>query len=251
LLEKELQRHDWSRRPIEPDHLSYLINDTRHLFTLHDILWAELERHELTDEYAIECRAVALAVPRDREFDPERFRRIKGHGTLSETERGVLKAVYAWRNDVAKIAGRAPFRVMSDYTMLDIARNLPTTLEQLHAQRGVGEWIVRDHGEALLDAVQRGLTEPTAMRPPRRPTRELPARLDARQRDLLGRLKRWRETERERRGVGLQAVLPTAVMQDLIISPPASVDELAANPRVGPSRAARYGEAILEIVTDQ
>jgi ribonuclease D len=250
-LEKELQRHDWSRRPIEPDHLRYLINDTQHLFELHDLMWDELSKLELTEEYALECLAVAAAVPKDREFDPERFRRVKGHGSLTDTGRGVLRSIYAWRDNVAREVGRAPFRVMSDSTMLELARNCPTELHQLREQRGVGEWIVEGYGETLLEAIRTGLSEPAPVRPPRRPTRELPQRMDARQRDLLGRLKRWRENERERRGVGLQAVLPTAVLQELILNPPADVEELAKVPRVGRARAERYGQEILEIVKDQ
>ncbi|MCW8135431.1 MAG: HRDC domain-containing protein [Planctomycetota bacterium] len=246
-LEKELQRHDWSRRPIERHHVQYLVNDTRHLFRLHDLMHEELRKLDLLDEYEIECRAVAASEPRGREFDPDRFRRIKGHGELSEQQRGVLKALYAWRNGLARELDRAPFRIISDQTLLDIARQLPHTPEQLAAMRGVGEWLVNEQAAAMLEAVSGGMASPANMRPPRR--NEPPApRMDPRQRDTLGKLKRWREREKEARRVGLQAILPTAVLKDLVLAPPHSIEELAENPRIGQARAKRYGPELLKLL---
>lgn len=246
-LEKELQRHDWSRRPIELEHVQYLINDTRHLFKLHDLIEDELRKHELLDEYRLECDAVAQSEPRKREFDPERFRRIKGHGDLSDAQRGALQALYAWRNDLAEQMNRAPFRVMGDATLLEIARKMPGDLATLADVRGVGEWVINDHGPELLGVLENGASSPTGIRPPRRKPTSPVQRLDPQQRERLGRLKRWREKEAERRGVGLQAILPTAVLKDLITEPPANTEELARVPRVGASRVERYGDEILKI----
>jgi ribonuclease D len=250
-LEKGLQKHDWSRRPIEPEHVRYLVNDTRHLFPLHDLMWDELSKHELTEEYLIECQAVTEAEPRAREFDPQRFRRIKGHAQLTDRERGALKAVYAWRNEVARQADKAPFRVMGDHVLLALAQQGPQTVQALKDTRGVGDWVVAQHADELLKAIRKGLSEPSPPRPPRRPQPESTLRMDARQRDLLGRLKRWREDERARRGVGLQAILPTAVLQEIILEPPENLEALAGIPRIGQSRAERYGKTILNIVQDQ
>jgi ribonuclease D len=72
--------------------------------------------------------------------------------------------------------------------------------------------------------------------------------MDPQQRDRFGRLKRWREVEAGRRGIGLQAVLPTAVLKDLIVEPPTDKTLLAENPRIGKARAERYGEEIMKIV---
>ncbi|MCG3182307.1 MAG: Ribonuclease D [Planctomycetes bacterium] len=248
-LEKELQRYDWSRRPIENEHLHYLINDTRHLFALHDLIIDELRKHELMDEYIIECDAVAQSEPRKREFDPERFRKIKGHGELSDAQRGVLKELYAWRNGVAEKLDRAAFRVTGDSTLLDIARRLPRDLAALEQTRGLGDWLLRDNAAELLRIVEEAQRRPVSIKPPKRkPTGPLPLRMDPAQRDRLGRLKRWREKEAARRGIGLQAVLPTAVINDLILQPPADKAQLAEVPRVGKSRAERYGDEILKIV---
>jgi ribonuclease D len=241
-------RYWLARRPIELEHVRYLINDTRHLFPLHDLMLDEIRKHELVEEYEIECHAVAEAEPRDRVFDPERFRRIKGHGDLDDRRRGVLKALYAWRNGVARELDRAPFRIIGDSALLDIARALPADTATLASVRGVGEWLLAEFGEAILESVRSGVASPTSIRPPRRPIETPTQRMDPRQRDTLGRLKRWREREKAARGVGLQAVMPSAVMKDLVLEPPRTLEQLAAMQRVGRARAERYGEALIRLL---
>jgi len=248
-LEKELQRHDWARRPILPEHVSYLINDTKHLFKVHDLITQQIEKHGLIDEYEIECRAVASSVPIEREFDPERFRKIKGALELDDVGRGILRKLYGWRNEAARQLDRAAFRVASDQTLLEITRTRPTNREELARLRGVGEWLLHQAGDELLAAVQHGLANPAPARSPtRRPTADYGPRMDPRQRDRLGRLKQWREKEATARGLGLQAILPTAVLHDLVLTPPEDVAALSAIERVGKSRTERYGERILKIV---
>jgi ribonuclease D len=248
-LPKDLQRHDWGQRPIEPVHAEYLINDTRHLFEIHDKLSEELKHHGIYEEYELECHALIQGEPAKREFDPERFRRIKGHEDLDASRRGALKSLYAWRDSVARALNRAPFRVISDSTLLDLARTPPAPDEDLAKRSGVGRWLVAEHDAAIRAAITRGLAEPA---PPRGPFKQKEGddtkRLDPRQRDILGKLKGWREKEATARSLGMQTILPTPVMYELLQQPPKSVEEFAAHPRIGKNRAARYGEALVKML---
>ena len=247
-LEKDLQRHDWSRRPILPEHVAYLVNDTRHLFGIADMIHAKLEEYDLRDEYEIECRAVAASVPVERDFDPERFRRIRGAMDLDDADRGVLRALYIWRNGAAKELQRAAFRVASDGALLELARLKPAQESQLAGVRGVGEWLQANAGHAILEAIQKGLLHPAPLRPPHRPQQNNGQRLSPRQRDRLGRLKKWREREAAARGLGLQAILPTPVLHELVLHPPEDAQALAAIPRIGQGRARKYADQILKLV---
>jgi ribonuclease D len=143
---------------------------------------------------------------------------------------------------------RAPFRIIGDSALLDIARALPADTATLASVRGVGEWLLAEFGEAILESVRSGVASPTSIRPPRRPIETPTQRMDPRQRDTLGRLKRWREREKAARGVGLQAVMPSAVMKDLVLEPPRTLEQLAAMQRVGRARAERYGEALIRLL---
>ncbi len=252
-LPKELQRHDWGKRPLEPEHQAYLINDTRHLFKVHDLIEDQLRQAGILDEYRIECEFLAQSRPRERAFDPERFRRIKGHDALDPSRRGALKALYAWRDGVARGLNRAPFRVLSDHALLGLASNPPADAVELAQRGGVGAWLSNGHAQDLLAALRKGLSEPSPQRAPRTPHSSTDADavhrpLSPRQRDVLGRIKVWREAEAKARGLGLQAVLPTPVFHELVHNPPNDAQQLAAVPRVGQSRAARYGDALLALL---
>jgi ribonuclease D len=248
-LSKELQRHNWSARPVESAHLKYLINDTLHLFSLHDLMIAEVREKGLEDEYDIECKSTAELVARPRVFDPERFRRIKGHGELSPEFRGSLKALYAWRDELAEKLDRASFRVTSDYTLLAIARKQPKTPADLDNIRGLSELILQREPDNILEAVEAGRSQPAPIKLPRDKSEKPAKRLSPSQRDQLGKLKRWREEETASRGIGLQAVLPTPALQELVTDPPKDLSELATRDRVGNARAKKYGKSIMEILS--
>ena len=249
-LPKDLQRHDWGQRPITQEHISYLINDTRHLFEIHDQISEELRDHDIYEEYELECKALVQSVPREREFDPERFRRIKNHDGLDASRRGALKSLYAWRDGVAKALNRAPFRVASDGTLLELAKNPPSNLDDLGKRTGVGRWLIAEQGQAILESIWKGLAEPAPPRAPPKPRDESDGskRLDPRQRDILGKLKHWREQEATARKLGMQTILPTPVMYELLQDPPADLAAIAAHPRIGKNRARRYGEALLKLL---
>lgn len=245
-LSKELQRHNWSARPVEPEHIRYLINDTCHLFELHDLMIAEVKEKGLEDEYNIECVATTELESRPRVFDPERFRRIKGHGELTPGQRGSLKAIYSWRDGVAEQLDRAAFRVISDYVLMNLVRKAPAKPTDLRGFRGISDWLLNNESESMLEALEIGASQPEPVKAPRKET--LVKRLSPRQRDRLGKLKRWREQESDAHGVGLQAVLPTPTMQELATDPPQSMEELAKCRRVGVARADKYGKQIMKIL---
>lgn len=247
-LEKEFQRHDWAARPIRSEHVGYLINDTCHLFALHDRMETLLRDNDLMNEYEIECEFVARAEPRQTEFDPERFRRIKGHGELSDAKRGALRELYAWRDLVARERDIAAFRIVRDRVLLQLAIHTPTDVDGLARARGLDRELIDNCAPEILERIQTGLANPVPARPTRKPKTDTPRRLKAEERDALGRLKKWREEETKRRGVGLQAVLPTPTLLPLVLEAPQDTSEIAQIERIGPARAERYADEILQIL---
>src|SRR5262249_54998554 len=69
VVAKDLQQHDWSRRPLEPAQIEYLAGDVRHLAPLYAKLSAEARALDIEEEVQVECafkREGALAPPRER-----------------------------------------------------------------------------------------------------------------------------------------------------------------------------------------
>jgi len=155
-LSKGSQRSDWGRRPLTREQLAYAALDTHFLLPLHARLAADLDSRGLLDAAREEFARIAAVEPRERVFDPEGWRRIKGARELDPAGARILRALYLAREERARAADRPPFKVLGDHTMLALARTRPRTAEELPAIPGVTASVVRRMGDAILDAVAAG-----------------------------------------------------------------------------------------------
>ena len=86
-LSKANQRSDWGRRPLSRDQIAYAALDTHFLLPLRDLLAGELEAQGKLDEARSEFDRIAAVEPRERVFDPDAWRRLKGARELDSAER--------------------------------------------------------------------------------------------------------------------------------------------------------------------
>lgn len=252
-LTKKFQTANWARRPLSPEQVDYLRGDTTHLLRLRERLLARLREADLVEEAEIEFRRLAArkgaAPPLE---DPEAWRRAKGADRLDDVARSVLAAVWAWRERTAKEHDVPRFRVLHDETLVALASRPPRSPGDLSSVPGTASVVRMGDGAAVLAAVAEGIeAAKRGEAPPRtervRPSSEekaLTARANAREE----RLRKWRTAEAAHRGVPNVVVLPNPALEAIAASPPASLDELAANPDVGPKRAGRYGKTILSLL---
>jgi ribonuclease D len=152
-LSKAFQRSDWGRRPLEPAQLAYAALDTHYLLPLHAALSAELAGRGALDEAHAEFRRIASVEPRERVFDPEGFRRLRGARELDPKGRAVLRALWIAREGHARDADRPPFKVIAEETLVELARVRPGSADALARVRGVTPAVLRRMGEDVLRAV--------------------------------------------------------------------------------------------------
>ncbi len=156
-LSKGFQRSDWGRRPLSREQLAYAALDTHFLLPLHARLVAELQERRFLEAAREEFARIAAVEPRERVFDPEGWRRIKGARELDPAGARVLRALYLAREERARAADRPPFTVLGDHTLLERARTRPRTPEALREIQGVTPSVMRRVGEAILEAVREGV----------------------------------------------------------------------------------------------
>ena len=152
-LSKAHQRSDWGRRPLTREQLAYAALDTHFLLPLRDLLASELEAKDALDVARREFDRIAGAEPRERVFDPEGWRRLKGARELDPAGRKVLAALWLAREDAARASDRPPFKVLAEPTMVDVARRRPRAAEELERLPGITPSVMRRLGEAILGAV--------------------------------------------------------------------------------------------------
>ena len=162
-LDKKHQRADWSMRPLTRDMLDYAAQDTLHLLALRDRLADELKRASRW-EWAREEFALLETTRWDAD-DTNAFLRMKGARDLNRRELAILRELVSWRDDVARKADRATFRVLGNEPLLEIVRAKPSTREALAAIKGMPRSLLERSATDLLDAVRRGLALPDAELP--------------------------------------------------------------------------------------
>jgi ribonuclease D len=154
-LDKKHQRADWSMRPLTEDMLAYAAQDTMHLLQLRDIfddaLNAKGRRHWAEEEFN-RIRAVEWS-----DDDVEPFLRVKGARDLTRRELALLRELHAWRDKTAAGMDRATFRVATNETLLEIARQAPTSPGAVTAIKGVPRNWSSSRIAEVVEAVQRGV----------------------------------------------------------------------------------------------
>ncbi len=159
-VNKKFQRADWSQRPIAPEMIAYAADDTRYLLPLRDRLsdrLKEMNRLEWAEE--------EFALLEDRRWtqpngDEDAFLRIKGAKALPRRGLAILRELHAWREGTARQLDRAPFRILGNAALLDLARTAPRSSKRLASTPAVPASAIKRYGTQLLEAITTGLELP-------------------------------------------------------------------------------------------
>lgn len=160
-LPKAFQRADWAERPLSEAMKQYAATDTAHLPALRDVLRERLVasgRIDWAEEEFTRREQTRWTAP----DTADAFLRIKGARDLSRRALAILREVQAWREAVAAERDQAPFRILSNEVLLQLAREAPRTPAALRAIKGISSGLADRRGREILAAVARGLAVPEA-----------------------------------------------------------------------------------------
>lgn len=240
-LNKRFQRANWGKRPLPPDMLDYARLDTHFLIPLRDRLQSELKgqnRWALAMEDFERLRHVNGRAPEDL---AEACWKVSGSYDLDPQRAAVLQELCLYRDGVAQELNRPLFKVIHDRSLLAIAKATPGNLKELRRLPGMTNKQVRRHGQALLNAVQRGLqAQPKYPPSSPRPEDGYLDRVDA--------LRYWRKKTARKMGVNSDVVLPRDLLYSIASRNPRTERDLQAVLEQVPWRRQRFGDQILEIL---
>jgi ribonuclease D len=249
-LAKAFTTSDWAARPLSPGQVEYLVQDVQFLLGLAEDLDRDLRAKELVEEVSLEFARLEAREPTPRALDPLAWLRVKGARDLPERARSVLRSLVEVREERAREMDRPTFKVLANETLLRIAQASPLTPARLREVRGVTPYVLKRHGDAVLEAVKKGVEDPRPA-PDRAPPGAPPPpeeRLGFAGQRRLGLLKDWRREAAERSGFTTLAILPNPAMILLARNPPRDAAGVAAVPGVGAHRAAKWADAIVQVL---
>jgi ribonuclease D len=146
---------DWARRPLTRQQVQYAYDDVRHLLPLWRHLTKRLDKLGRTEWVAEEFAALARRALLENPA-VERWRKLRGLGSLDRKRLAVVRELFAWREEVAERQNRPPRTVVRDDLLVEIARRLPQRERDLAVLRG----LPRHDVEAIFQVVQRGRAVP-------------------------------------------------------------------------------------------
>jgi ribonuclease D len=151
---------EWRHRPLTPEQVRYAFDDVRYLLALWQRVSERLAKLGRT-EWAKEefDRLVATVSPEDTVS--EKWRKLRGLGSLDRRRLAVVRGLYLWREEVAERLNRPARTIVRDDLLVEIARRNPTRERDLHVVRGLPR---RD-----LEAIIRVVAEARAL-----PAEQLP-----------------------------------------------------------------------------
>ena len=243
-LNKKFQRADWSQRPLTAGMLTYAADDTRHLLRLREVLTAQLEGlgrlHWAQEEFR---RLEDIRWTGRKNDENDAFLRIRGAGRLTRRQLAVLDHVHRWRDATARELDRAPFRVLSNAALLEIARRGPTSEAALTAISGVGAQLVRRSSRDILLAVEAGMATPADDLPVIRRSR--PPAPDPGYETSLDRLKALRDAKSRAVGLDPGVVCPNGTLQAIAKETARSVEDLRRIPALRDWQREVLGDAAI------
>ncbi|HYL79586.1 MAG TPA: HRDC domain-containing protein [Candidatus Acidoferrum sp.] len=243
---KSRQKDDWAKRPLQPEQETYAAEDVRHLISLREHLRAELLARGREAWLEEECQALVVLPPAERVFDPEQYLRLKGARDLDRRGLAVLRELFVARETWAHAAGRPPFKVLGNESLIRVARDHPRALETLLQIPGCSPKVVQRYGVGVLAAVTRGLAIPEAELPvyPRPKKPRLSPAVQRRIEALLA----WRVEAAGRLGLDPGLVLPRRLIEGLAEEAPATPDALERIEGLRRWRAETFGAEILRVL---
>jgi ribonuclease D len=241
-VDKRHQRADWGERPIKESMLEYARMDTHFLIPLRELRAAELKSAGLWELAQEDFRRLA-ASNGSLPVKPDCWS-VAGKEKLEPQQMAVLQGLVEYRKRVAELIDRPVFKVMSDQSLVALARALPQNRSQLDSGGALSDKQLHRYGHDLLSVIRQGKEHPIPRRKPNhRPSEEYLRRYE--------KLKRWRVEKATGLGLESDVILPKDIMRGISDLNEVNRRSLQEVMQSTPWRFKQYGTMILKLLEDK
>ena len=248
IIDKKYQRHDWAKRPLLEEHLSYARGDTHWLPAIREMLLIQLKRAGRLEAVEEECGIVQERVWQGRTNTEADFLRVKGTKDLSVEDLRVLRAVWGYRNGRAKATNRPAFKLIPDPFLVSLAKTKPLDATEMNKLARKGSSMLRRHGDGLLAAVKEGVADERPIPKVPKTNKSRVPRVGPGVDRYLNPLKDWRNNKVKVTGVSPVAVANNTLLKEVARLAPVDLDALAEVPGIRNWQLKAWGEELLAIV---
>jgi ribonuclease D len=131
---------EWRDRPLTRSQIQYALDDVRYLLALWQKLTAkltEMGRMDWANEEFARMTSPAESSDSEDTTVEEKWRRLRGLGSLDRRRLAVVRDLYAWREETAERTNRPTRAICRDDLLVEIARRNPSRSRDLQVIRGL------------------------------------------------------------------------------------------------------------------
>ena len=251
-LDKHLQRCDWSKRPLTTAMIEYGLLDAVCLIPVYDCLLHEVNELGRLEWVMEECDSIAKQAreAQIQEHDPYAFH-IKGSSYLSLRSLAVLREVWNLRESIAANVDRAPFMLLSNQSLLEIARVCPRSIAGLNTIKGMNHEFLARYGTDIQKAIRAGLdAELVGLERPiqKHPKEEL---LNAWEGELAKAIKEVRDKVAARENIPPSVLAPSHALYSLAKLRPQTLGELTQSEILHDWQARLLAEEVIPLLEQE
>jgi ribonuclease D len=153
-LSKEETRTNWLQRPLSDEQTRYALDDVRYLRAIRVVLLNRIIGPKIKSWLQEELNLLNNPASYSGPPDNERYQKIRGHSHLDRQGLAILKNLTTWREGVARKTDRPRGHVISDATLLEIARQKPKTTIALREQIRLSEKAAAKYGATISAIIE-------------------------------------------------------------------------------------------------
>ena len=248
-LRKKYQRADWAMRPLPAEMLEYAAADTRYLAPLADILRERIEDRGRLAWAGEEFHRLERTSWKQGNSEPDPATGLKKARRLTPRALERLRALWTWRDEIARRRDRAPFRVATDDVLVQLAESPPDSIRELAGRPGFSRALAHSDGRRLLARLDRADSIPEARIAPFPKRRHgLAPRLHPEAEQRAEKLRLARNRRARTLGLDPGLLLPNKTILEIVRAQPRSPDELARVAHVRGWQVEVLGHLTLDIL---
>jgi ribonuclease D len=243
-LTKGHARTNWSVRPLPEQLITYAHADVEHLVLLGKKLMDQLDPMG-RKSWALDLSAKwedATLYQADIEGMTHKLARS---GRLDKRGFAALKGLVKWREDRVRQLNLPRRWVADDHVLVDLAHVRPKDLAHLSTFRGLNKGELKNSGEAILAALQKGLPEGEEVSLPKSPKPMIPSQEESQVLDLL---KCFVGILADRHKIAAKHLMTTAQLLPLLRSRISRPEELSQTGILSEEAAMLIGEELIAMI---
>lgn len=154
-LPKTETRTNWLQRPLDDRQVQYALDDVRYLRAIRILLLSRIIGPKIKSWLQEELNL--LNNPQnylDLGSNGERFRRLRGTGSLSRQALAILRDLVQWREEEARKQDKPRGHIVKDTTLIALAKKKPVTPEDLAAKGEMSTKAQKKYGPRIISIIK-------------------------------------------------------------------------------------------------